>query len=289
MQTTLYNDQYSAVIRHKGAELSSLYNKSEKIEYIWNANPLFWPKSSPLLFPIVGQLRNNKYRYRGDEYELPRHGFARDLYFTLEQSSNDAALFLLGSSDETLARYPFHFQLRVRYTLQGSTLRVTYEVKNLSETEMFFSLGAHPAFAVPLLPGTSYSDYYLQFNCVEREPVWKVTADGLIGLQNRPLLDSDKLTLSKDLFYQDALVFKGLKSNQISLRTACHQHGIDFRFDDFPYFGIWAAPDADFVCLEPWCGIADSVSHDGDIEKKEGIIRINPADAWSRAWQVNCF
>ena len=154
---------------------------------------------------------------------------------------------------------------------------------------MFFSLGAHPAFAVPNTPNTNYEDYYLAFNDDEKLTYWKLE-DGLVANETETLeLSRHRLNLKHDLFYNDALVFKTLQSNCISLLNTKNDYGLHFHFDDFPFFGIWAAKDASFVCLEPWCGVADSVNHNQRLANKEGIVKLDAGNSWNRCWEVECF
>ena len=291
MKTTICNGPVTAGIKHKGAELSTLAHADTRLEYIWQGDPVFWAKSSPVLFPIVGQLKENTYEFDGVAYSLPRHGFARELDFELESSTPESAVFLLRSDPQTKEKYPFDFELRIRYTLgETGTLEVKYNVLNTGHEPMYFSLGAHLAFKVPLSETESYTDYYLEFEKVEYADRWKISAEGLIEDQRPPLLKSvNKLPLSKNLFYEDALVFKDLRSGEISIRSENHSHGVTFAYDEFPYFGIWAFRDADFVCLEPWCGIADHVDHDQQLRNKEGIEVLDPGATWSRVWSVRCF
>jgi galactose mutarotase-like enzyme len=288
MAVKLTNNFISVSIKEKGAELESLFHKAHHLEYIWNANPKFWGKSSPILFPIVGQLKSDTYQYKNKTYSLPRHGFARDHIFEVESRNTNKAVFLLKSSVESKEVYPFDFELRVVYTIEGEKLNVEYQVKNLSDEVMFFSLGAHPAFNVPLIQKTKYTDYYLEFSEEETAPRWTITKQGQIDEPESFLHSATTLPLDKKLFSNDALVFKGLKSTRISLRSTVHAHGFHFAFEGFPFFGIWAAPDADFVCLEPWCGIADSVKHNQELSEKEGIQKIE-CELWSRSWSVTCF
>ena len=285
----LANDTMSALIDLKGAELKSLRNTRSGIEYIWNSDPAFWAKSSPVLFPIVGQLKGNKYVFEGKEYSLPRHGFARDFNYTPEIVDEARAMFRLASNEQTRIVYPFDFELLIAYELIDTSLTVSYTVNNRSSRRMWFSLGAHPAFNVPLVKGNSYADYFLQFEKAESALQWPITSAGLIAKNPHPFFTSSRLPLTHDLFYNDALVFKGLSSKKISILANNDQHGIDFSFEDFPFFGIWAAPNANFVCLEPWCGIADSEDHDHLLANKEGIETLDPDKSWKRAWSVQTF
>jgi galactose mutarotase-like enzyme len=286
---TLENDYIKVSLAAKGAELQGLFSKETRLEYLWNANPKYWAKHSPVLFPIVGSLKNNSFNYQGKSYELPRHGFARDHVFNFEQISGTEAVFTLAQNEDTLKVYPFYFELKLWYRLIDRKLNLTYEVINTGTEELLFSIGAHPAFAVPNTPNTVYEDYYLAFNTDERLTFWKLD-DGLVADETEAIeLGSHKLNLKHDLFYNDALVFKTLQSNCISLLNSKNDYGLHFHFEDFPFFGIWAATDAPFVCLEPWCGVADGVHHDQELIHKEGIIKLDVAESWSRFWEVECF
>lgn len=287
MNTIISNEFLVARIKHKGAELSSLFSLEKDLEYIWNADPAYWAKSSPVLFPVVGALKDNTYVYNGKSYNLPRHGFAREINFELEKHFTSQAVFILRSNESTRESYPFSFTLRISYELAGRRLTTTYEVVNGGEHELLFSLGAHPAFRVPLKAGEEYHDYLLEFDRKETSGRWPVMEGGLIGKDPEPSLDNTSiLPLSKDLFSRDALVFKNLSSKAITLRNESGTHGLKFSFEGFPFFGIWAAPGADFVCLEPWCGIADSVGHNQDLYTKEGINRLESGGVWTRSWST---
>ncbi len=290
MRTRISNGLLTVSVKHKGAELESLFSHATNIDYMWGADAAFWGKSSPVLFPIVGALKDGSFTYEGKSFHLSRHGFARDREFLLEVQEPHRLVFLLKSDEASLKFYPFSFEFRIIYTLDQFALSVSYDVGNLTDGPMFFSVGAHPAFKVPLTNLTSYEDYFLKFGKKETKERWSVTSEGLIDKISYPFLnDEDVLPLTRELFYNDALVFKGLESNTISIRSHKHTNGIDFSFTGFPFFGIWAAPDADFVCLEPWCGIADSVTHNGLLEEKEGMVQLTPGATWQRGWEVKCY
>ncbi|HVZ26487.1 MAG TPA: aldose 1-epimerase family protein [Sediminibacterium sp.] len=273
-----------------GAELRSFFNRETGIEYIWQRDPAFWSKSSPILFPIVGGLKNGQYRYNGQVYHLPRHGFARERSFLLTGQSANSLCFSLVSDEETLAHYPFAFQLTIRYTLQHNQLQVGYTVSNTGTATQYFSIGAHPAFRVPMKSTDLFEDYFLAWDQPETIGRWPLSADGLIESKPLPLLNHEKtLPLTKQLFHQDALVFKNMASRKIAIRSIKHNYGVEMHFEGFPYYGIWSARDADFVCLEPWCGIADSVDTDGELTHKEGIHHLDPDAQFTVSWQVRVF
>lgn len=284
---TIENSEVKASIDPKGAELQSLYQKEHQLEYMWGGDPAFWGKHSPLLFPIVGTLKDNTYQYDGKSYMLSRHGFARDREFVAETQSDDAISFLLRSDERTLAVFPFTFELRVIYRLRAGGISTTYQVKNSGKGPMYFSVGGHPAFRVPLVPGTGYTDYYLEFDGVETAPRWPISKDGLIGRDPSPLLqDTAVLPLRKELFAKDALVIKSLVSTGVTLRSGLSERGLRMDFPGFPFLGIWAAANADFVCIEPWCGIADSVDSNQQWIEKEGINKLEEGGVFERTWTL---
>ena len=283
----LENDFIKAGFSTKGAELQQLLNLKTGEDYLWKGDPAFWGKFSPILFPIVGGLKNDTYTYQGESFKLSRHGFARDKQFILETQSADELVFILTDSPETLAVYPFKFKLAIRYKLSDSNLTCSYEVSNTDDKNLLFSIGGHPAFSVNTANGVAYSDYYLHFNNDSVIEYHEIEKDLISDRTHTMKLDNGKLNLTHKLFYNDALVFKTLKSDRISLSNTKNESKIDFLFTDFPYFGIWAARDADFICLEPWCGIADVVGHNGALEDKEGIIELGTDQTFTRTWTVS--
>jgi galactose mutarotase-like enzyme len=285
----LENDHLKIRIAPLGAELQSLYGKTNSLEYLWNGDPAHWGKHSPVLFPIVGQLKDNTYIHNGVRYSLNRHGFAREMEFEVTEATDTSARFQIKSNSDTIKNYPFEFELRITYTLLGASLSIKYEVLNKGNEPMYFSIGAHPAFSVPLIKGTKYEDYYLEFSEKETVPIWPLH-NGLIKTQPHPFLEeTNHLRLQHDLFYDDALVFKKLHSTSLALKSEATGHGLTVDFQSFTYLGIWAAEDAPFVCIEPWCGLADSLYHNQELKEKEGIIELEANGAWTKDWKVTCF
>jgi galactose mutarotase-like enzyme len=282
------NDFLLVKAKEEGAELTSIFNKETNLEYLWQAGNE-WPKHAPVLFPIVGQLKDNFFIYEEEKYFLERHGFARNLKFSVLKSDITQTGFLLKSSDETLKIYPFEYELKIIYSIIENKLNIKYEVKNSGKRKMFFSIGAHPAFKIPLNEMESYEDYFLQFNKNEFAERWKLQG-GLIADEKEIVLNNtNELHLKNSLFYNDALVFKNLSSDLITIKSKKSKHGLHFNFKAFPYFGIWAAKDAGFVCLEPWHGIADSINHNQQLENKEGIIHLEPQKTFNCEYSIETF
>jgi galactose mutarotase-like enzyme len=286
----IQNEQLTVQIKTKGAELCSIYNKQTALEYMWSGNAAYWGKTSPILFPIVGTLKGNTYMYNNQTYSLPRHGFAREYDFTVEEHTRERVVFLLQANNDTLKVFPFLFELRIMYSLHSNKLSVTYEVTNNGNNAMYFSIGAHPAFALPLVAGTVYDDYQLVFNNLENADKWPISAEGLIEATSIPFFNNSHiLPLQKALFYKDALVLKHIASTKLTLQSPDTKHGFHFYMEGFPYLGLWAAKDADFICIEPWCGIADSVTHNQQLTEKEGIISLAANALWQSSWAVEVF
>ncbi len=287
---TIENELLQVTIGAKGGELQNIFHKNHQLQYLWNGDPSFWAKRSPVLFPIVGTLKKDTYFYKDKPYQLGRHGFARDMEFEMEALGQTSITLLLRSNAVTLLNFPFEFEFRIRYAIEKNNLTVTYNVKNSGEDEMYFSVGGHPAFKVPLIRETDYSDYYLEFNEDETLARWPISKEGLIEKHPAMFLQSRSvLPLTKELFYNDALVFKQPTSSMVSLLSDKTEHGFDFDFSGFPYLGIWAARNADFVCTEPWCGIADSVDSDQQLTDKEGINKLSMNQIFEKCWKVSFF
>ena len=282
----LENGQLLITINERGAELQSIRKKESETEYLWDADPEYWGKHSPILFPIVGTLKENTYYYEGKSYHLPRHGFARDKTFEVTAAEKTSACFELKSDVATKEVYPFDFLLQVRYTIEGNKLTTKYKVGNTRKGRMYFSIGGHPAFNLPLEEGLKYADYYLELDTTETAGRWPLQ-DGLLKTTAEPMLnDERKIHLSQELFRNDAIVLKHLKSKTVTLKSDAGKAGLTMNIEGFPYLGIWAAPDAPFVCIEPWCGITDSVDHNQELPCKEGVITLQAGEEWEKEWWV---
>lgn len=276
MHYIIESESLQVSVKHKGMELSSIISKATGQEHLWQGDPQFWTGQAPILFPNIGALKNGKTSYRGTEYTLPKHGVVRNSnQAKLIQHLPDTLVFRFDSSPETLEVYPFIFSLEITFRLSGNCLEVSHQVSNLDSQDLYYSLGGHPAFACPLLPGEQLEDYQIEFPQAELDNTWMITPEGLIGEKGEMMLNSTKeLPLHAHIFDKDALIFKGLKSREVSLSHRKKGPIVKMEFGDFDYLGIWAKPGASFVCLEPWLGIADSEHHSGQLDGKEGIRRL---------------
>ena len=265
MTTTIKNGNLSAEIKHFGAELISLKTNQNK-EYIWEGNPEFWGKHSPILFPIVGTLKDNSFYYNGMEYHLSRHGFARDMEFELIDVTQNSATFSIQSFEETLKVYPFEFELQLIYTLEENNLSIVYKVVNKGKNTMPFSIGAHPAFALP----NHFENYAIAFEKEESLEYYLLEND-LISNQTKKLeVQNKQIPLNYELFKKDALIFKTLQSNSLTILEN-ENPILRVHFEDFPSLGIWTKMNAPFLCIEPWFGYSDTNENSGNLFEKEGI------------------
>ncbi|WP_461204659.1 aldose 1-epimerase family protein [Clostridium sp. DL1XJH146] len=269
------NPYLKVIIDSKGAELISLKTVKDNLQYIWSGDPLYWKRHAPVLFPIVGKVNNDRYKINGLEYELPQHGFARDMEFKLEDSGEQYVEYSLSSNEETIEKYPYKFKLYIRYELLDEGLKISYKVENKDNGAIYFSVGAHPAFNCPLLSDEKFSDYYLEFSEIENEGIYPFEEGYIVG-EKIPFLKEQKiLQLSQKLLEDGALIFENLKSSRITLKSYKNDRYIMVDYEGFPYLGIWSKEDgASFICIEPWYGIADLKGYEGDFKDKQGIIEV---------------
>ena len=273
----IQNNELIIKVKSFGAELSSVFSTKNNIEYIWQANPNLWPRHAPHLFPIVGKLKNNSFDYLNINYQLPQHGFARDNEFICIEKTDSKLTFELTATEETLKHYPFHFSLQISYTLIGNNLITNYKIFNPNNTKLYFSVGAHPAFNCPLQTTETFEDYSLIFP-TKKELVINTLNDGLIKNSTKTIsLNENKLKVSKTLFDNDALVFINSQIENVSLVSNKTKHGVTMNCTNWPFFGIWTKKNSEnFICLEPWFGIADFETSDSDFRAKTGIITLLP-------------
>ena len=264
----LYNKNIEIKISTHGAELQSVIKNGEQL--LWQGDPAFWTGRAPVLFPICGALKDNKYVFEGREYSLPRHGFARHSEFVLEAADNESAVFLLKSNEETKKVYPFDFELRVIYTLQGTELKIEYEVKNTGNISMYYSIGSHEAYACP----EGIEKYCVKFEKRENLDSY-IPENSLISYNTTNFgVNTNVLQLRKELFDNDSVIFGNLNSRKAALINNITGREVTVEFPDCPYMLIWTVPGANYVCLEPWCGVADFVDSNYDITTKKGINKL---------------
>jgi galactose mutarotase-like enzyme len=277
------NDFFSVEVSSSGAELKKLYAKKWGRELLWvpldaNAKNI-WKRTSPILFPIVGKLKNDIYTFKGKTYQMDQHGFARDREFTLLNSSPLEMDWFLEADQKTFKHYPFCFKLRVKYKLEGSKLVTLYAVKNVDRQDMFFSIGAHPGFSTPEI-----DDCEIRFEKQEKE--YFQLKDGLVDWGKSVAFGSNEIKPTKELFFKDALIFKNLKSKYIDLVFKKQNEVLRVNGTNTPFCGIWAKDSMPFVCIEPWFGVSDSGDHDQDFETKNGIQLLPMGESFEMQFSV---
>lgn len=275
-EITLKNDALEIKVKMHGAELCSLKDVKTGTQYLWNADPKYWGRTSPVLFPFVGSVKDKKFRYNGKEYPMNQHGFARDMDFTLLRQKEDEVWFALDSTEESYRLYPFRFRLEIGYKLEETAVTVMWKVKNVDEKEMYFSIGAHPAFFCPIKEGERQSDYYLAFRRADGSKPEKFcnTVFGQNGLvtpeKKEYALQDGILPIAENLFDGDALVIENRQVQRVALLDGEKREYLAVEFDA-PLVGIWSPPKklAPFVCIEPWYGRCDSESFEGELKDRE--------------------
>ncbi len=285
---SIQHDQLIATVNPLGAELSSL--RLNQQEFLWQGNKEVWSGRAPILFPIVGTLVNNEMIYRGKTYQMMRHGIARKAVFDcIAQSQKDLSM-RLRSDEHTLAMYPWDFELTVHFSLNADTLSITYEVKNLDSDTMIFTIGSHPAFILPTtdsaLHELALNDFDIHFEAEESLHRVMLNDAGLLSTSSHAFgLENNTIRLSETLFDQDALVFKNIQSQKISLR-ANQKSRLVVDTGGAPHLGIWAKSGARFVCIEPWFGLSDYEDSDGNFENKPDMLLLQPSDTFSHTIRI---
>lgn len=273
----LENDVLKIAVDSHGAELSSIFNKAENKELLWQGNPEFWGRKSPVLFPVVGKYKNGKTTYNGEEYALGQHGFARDSEFTLIEETKTRLVFQLTSNEETLTKYPFQFQLICSFELKNNKIIVGWYIENIDNKKIYFSIGAHPAFYCKKGETVlSMNGNNLQYNLINAD-----------GLYTKPRYDIDNsFVLHDNVFDNDALIIENSNVNEISLIDNDKAYLI-VKFDA-PLFGIWspAKKNAPFVCIEPWFGRCDAEDFNGDITEREWSNSLEANDNWYKEYEI---
>ena len=277
---TLKNEFLTASFNEVGAELKSLVSDGK--EYIWEGRSEVWAGSCPLLFPICGGLKDDKYTFNGKEYTLQKHGYARFKTFEIENKTDTSVVFLHKSDDETKKSFPFDYELRVIYKLNEKTLKIDYSVKNLTDGTMYFSIGSHEGYYTP----EGIEDYDVIFPQNETLNAY-VLYGNLLSNQQLPIIkDQNYLPLYDKYFTVDALVFKDLKSKSATLRNRKTGTAVRVDFPDADYFLLWHKPNSPYMCLEPWSGIQDIVGSSYDITEKEGIISLDAKSEYNHTHSI---
>ena len=288
MIQTIENEKLVVKINAIGAELNSIISKKNDTEFLWQGDPSIWSSQAPVLFPIVGGLKNGTYQYKDNTYSLPKHGFIRhNKNLITKQEGHHSISFSLASSEETLQNYPFHFQFRINFELIGNQIKVTHTIKNTGNEIMYFSVGGHPAFNCPLNPSENYQDYYIELEKADNTDCYTLGTDGLISQQTISVVEDSKIPLHANLFANDALIFKNIHAHKATLAHQKKGPIVSMEFEDFPDLGIWAKPNAPYVCIEPWLGYADVSETTQNIREKEGIQQLEPSQTHQSSYTIS--
>lgn len=289
MEFYLKNGNMEAKICSIGAELASL--KREGREYIWRADPAYWGRHAPILFPFVGGLKGKQYRYQGKVYEMGQHGFARDMEFTPVSQTENTLVMQLCETAETMEKYPFRFLLELSYELKEEGLLVGWRVKNTDEKTLYFSIGGHPAFNCPMEGKGSQSDYMLRFMKEGRplqEAISAVIDKGLVTKDTLEFgLEDGCLPVTPDLFDTDTIILEGGQTDEISLCDPDGEEYVRVNFD-MPLVGIWTPiqKNAPFLCIEPWCGRCDDADFEGELPEKRWGNALEPSEEFSASYTI---
>ncbi|EAC5233247.1 aldose 1-epimerase family protein [Listeria monocytogenes] len=284
----LENELLLVEMKTAGAELTRISRKDTGIEYLWNADSKFWGRHSPVLFPTVGRLVEDTYLVDGKPFHLGQHGFARDRDFQVMEQTENSVRFELDFDEDSLAIYPYKFKLSIIYTLEKDTVAVSYEVENRDDKRIYFSIGAHPAFNLPLTEGTVFEDYYLDFGTEENLETLCLEGPYRSGAIEKVVDEPARyLPLNYDLFKNDALIFEALKQKEVTIKSDKTPHFVKVSFPEFPFVGIWTAKaGTPFLCIEPWYGIADGAGESVELRDKAGIEHLEPEAVFASEYTI---
>lgn len=287
---TIRNEFLTATILKKGAEVLSIINNNTNYNYMWDKNPTIWNNTSPVLFPTVGKSNNNKINFQGKSYDFLNHGLARHHVFDIEFISETTVSLIFRSCNLEPEKFPFDFIFIVKYELHNNSLITTYAVSNPSDIKnSYFSVGAHPAFRCPFDNNHTFSDYYLEFSDDTELTRHELTDEATYTQKTSVfLLEDNKIDLSTNNI-ADTLVFSNFKSKFVSLCEKNSNRKITCSLSGFPYIAFWKKDEANFVCIEPWCGKSDDVNFNGDFNEKKDIITLNPNDKWQISYTTELF
>jgi len=283
----LRNEQISIVVAEKGAELQSIKDVEEK-EYLWQGDPKYWPRRSPILFPLVCSVENDTYRVDGKEYHLPRHGFARDKEFTVIRQGEDRVTLALHESDETLKVYPFCFNLAVTYRLEGNTIHVIWHVENTDKRDIHFQIGGHPAFNVPGMKDGDQLQGCITLDRKEPLVALKSYADGSHDMEDVPVeAEYGVLEFNNHFFRNDSVKIHNSQVRQAILLDEDDQPAVTVNFRT-PVIAFWSpfGKQAPFVCIEPWYGIGDPRGYDGEFKDKPLMNHLQPGASFMSEYTI---
>lgn len=287
----LKNEKIKIEVSSFGAQLQSLQDVATNKEYMWNGNPEFWGRISPILFPIVGSLRNKEFHVDGQAYPMSQHGFARDMEFELLECKETFISFTLKSNEETIKMYPYHFELIISYELIEKDVKVTWIVKNIDTKEIYFSIGGHPAFLCPIEEGKNQTDYFIHFDKEDKIDSTIIKNSGLISDELKTYhLNNGLLPITKDLFEKDALVVEHHQVHNVSLVNEKKEKYLTVSFDA-PLFGVWAPKkeNVPFICIEPWYGRCDGEHFLGEFKDRNWTNTLGVKELFKESYTIRIY
>lgn len=282
------NESLKITISRHGAEIREVTHKKNRLSYMWTGDSTYWGRVSPVLFPIVGRLKNDQYQVDRKTYNMAQHGFLRDVEFEMADHMDDAASFVFRSAGKFTDIYPYEFTAFIHYTLKDDSLIVSWEIINENQEDMYFSIGAHPAFRIPLFENESLEDYYLTLGPAENKNVLEYGIKDSLLFEKEKAHDYRRIPLKAPLFKNDAIIFSNI--DEVTLKSSKTNHRIEVTLTDFPFVGIWSKYEdengtiAPFVCIEPWHGIADMHDASGNFKEKFGINKLGPSETFQREY-----
>ena len=286
----LENDQLRVSISDHGAELSGIFDKKNNREVLWNADPAYWKRHAPVLFPNVGRLYNDTSLIDGKTYPSGQHGFARDMDFICTEETETSVTHLLEATDATKKAWPYDFQLYITHTLNDRDLTVAWKVVNKDQETMYFTIGAHPAFNVPVLPDTVQSQYHLTFNDEKELTYCLLSPEYGTAIPDKTYtlhLENNSCPIDEHMFDHDALVFDNGQITKAGISLPDGTPYVEISCEGFPNFGIWSAIGAPFVCLEPWMGRCDNTGYEGELSQKPNINTLKPAEVFDKSYVIS--
>lgn len=287
---TLKNEFLTLRIKRDGAELASVVNNKSGIEYLWQANPRFWKRHSPVLFPIVGSLWNGEFHYEGKSYKMSQHGFARDMAFDLIEETATSVSYLLKSNEDTQQRYPFDFELEIGYELKANSVLVKWKVRNNGDKMLYFQIGAHPAFYYPDFNEDEEERGYFSFDKKNEIEYTVIKEKGCVdpAVVHKLVTDSDGvLLIDTHTFDIDTFIIEKGQIKKVGLLTKNKKPYLTLHFDA-PVVGLWSPKDraCPFVCIEPWFGRCDRVDYIGDISGRDYMNSLNIGEEFSASYTI---
>lgn len=290
MKQIIENDWLKVEIDSKGAEIRAVEHKKNKINYMWMGDSAYWGRVSPVLFPIVGRLKGDQYQLEGKKYEMSQHGFLRDADFEPGTYSAEHASFEVNSNGRFKDIYPYEFKAVITYALNQNSLSVDWKIENQNNGEMYFSIGAHPAFRIPLLENEGLEDYRLKFTPAPNKEVLEYGLENALIHERGVRTNLPDIQVQPELFAKDAIIYSHIDC--IELVSAKSNHGVEVVFTDFPFVGIWSKYNeennsmAPFLCIEPWCGVADTHDTTGDLKEKFGVNRLQAGGVFRKGYSI---